>query len=837
MPEAGQDPEKSGPLLTPRGKALVRKIALLPLWPVIWVGRAIWAQHDRLYAWTTKAWEMRHQQPPAKTYGEFARQIALWPLHAYFALGRAAGRRIEVWLKGSPPSKAPAAAPPPQPSVKVETAASLTDRLKASAIGAFETTQRAFAGWQAKRDAERAAEEKRAAEERAAAAAAKVAVPVKAKPKKIELNEMPSDEWLEQFLPEDRGLAAMIHCSPIIADQQKFWLDMLIRGERDVVKRWFVGRYLPELPGYLKDELLAAGGGRGWATLRDIEAADLIDREDADREGRVVVGEVEVEDGQRANIVFDGEGHLLTVAMTGGGKTQVHVLPNVLEYMGPVVALDPKGEIYRWTGRVRRGFGPVYPWAPFDDDIKSACFNPLDFVKEWEDAQSLSALLVPDGEKKDAFWNLSSRRLLTAFIFYCAKYEDEGCRNLQRALDLMVNPKAPTSHPRQYKEDGSPLLRIEHVYELFVATGDPNLVAAADSLMSFMNNENHLSSFISIAQNELEPWKSPRIAAVTQRTSHDWDPAFMWRVAFIADLGASRGEVVGDGQFKMSVFLIVPPEYIKPFASVLRIIIGFHIREMLKAARDSHAKTPTFSGLPRHPVLFMLDELPQLGYIDQIETAITIVRSARLRFWLFAQDIAQLRRIYPGWETMLANCRAKMFYAINDQATADHVSEFLGEHRDPLSGEGRPLAPPGELLHPKLAGQEVLFIKGVQPIRAFTAPFRHKPWLVKKVEEARAAETRPDFDEPAADITEPDASGPADVAPSVIETAPAASRGPSRPEATEKKRASKTRRGKSDAVAAPPSTEAPETDEPSFVDLVEQNWVPRPTTPDRNGSS
>jgi type IV secretory pathway TraG/TraD family ATPase VirD4 len=236
-------------------------------------------------------------------------------------------------------------------------------------------------------------------------------------------------------------------------------------------------------------------------------------------------------------------------------------------------------------------------------------------------------------------------------------------------------------------------------------------------------------------------------------------------------------------------------------------------------------------------VLFMLDELPQLGYIDQIETAITIVRSARLRFWLFAQDIAQLRRIYPGWETMLANCRAKMFYAINDQATADHVSEFLGEHRDPLSGEGRPLAPPGELLHPKLAGQEVLFIKGVQPIRAFTAPFRHKPWLVKKVEEARAAETRPDFDEPAAEITEPDASGPADVAPSVIETAPAASRGPSRPEATEKKRASKTRRGKSDAVAAPPSTEAPETDEPSFVDLVERNWAPRPTTPDRNGSS
>ncbi|MCA3599203.1 MAG: type IV secretory system conjugative DNA transfer family protein [Methylobacterium sp.] len=837
MPEAGQEPDDKGPLLTPRGKAVVRKVALLPLWPAIWVGRAIWAQHDRLYAWTTKAWETRHQQPAAKTFGEAAGRIALWPLHAYFALGRALARRIEVWWKGTPPSEAPPAAPPATPSANAETATSLTGRLKASAIGAFETTQRAFADWQAKRDAERAAEEKRAAEERAAAAAAaaKVAVPAKATPKRIELNEMPNDEWLEQFLPEDRGLAAMIQCSPIIADQQKFWLNMLIRGERDVVKRWFVGRYLPELPGYLKDELLAAGGGRGWATLRDLEGADLIDREDADREGPVVVGEVEVEDGQRADIVFDGEGHLLTVAMTGGGKTQVHVLPNVLEYMGPVVALDPKGEIYRWTGRVRRGFGPVYPWAPFDDDIKSASFNPLDFVKEWEDAQSLSALLVPDGEKKDAFWNLSSRRLLTAFIYYCAKYEDEGCRNLQRALDLMVNPKAPTSHPRQYKEDGSPLLRIEHVYELFVATGDPNLVAAADSLMSFMNNENHLSSFISIAQNELEPWKSPRIAAVTQRTSHDWDPAFMWRVAFIADLGASQGEVVGDGQFKMSVFLIVPPEYIKPFASVLRIIIGFHIREMLKAARDSHAKTPTFSGLPRHPVLFMLDELPQLGYIDQIETAITIVRSARLRFWLFAQDIAQLRRIYPGWETMLANCRAKMFYAINDQATADHVSEFLGEHRDPLSGQGRPLAPPGELLHPKLAGQEVLFIKGVQPIRAFTVPFRHKPWLVKKVEEARATETRPDFDEPVVGTVDTSPSDRAQGESPTTHEAKGSDPAATLSEKVEKKRGSKTRRRSvSDTTKKSTAAEPPETDEPTFVDLVEQNWASRPRKPDPN---
>jgi type IV secretory pathway TraG/TraD family ATPase VirD4 len=829
MPEAGQDPEKSGPLLTPRGKALVRKVALAPLWPVIWVGRAIWTQHDRFYAWTTKAWETRHQQPPAKTFGEKAGRAALWVFHGYFAVGRDLGSRVEIWWKGTPPSRVPAPSNP-------DTTPTVADRLaslKTAVSGAFATLQKSAGEWRAKRAAEKAEAEKREAAVRQAAA--QRPAPVAAAAPSIELNEMPSDEWVEQFLPQDRGLATMIHRSPIIAEQRKFWLNMLIRGERDDVKRWFVGRYLPELPGHLKDELIASGGGGGWATLGQLEAADLFDRDNIDREGRVVVGEVEVEGGNRANIVFDGEGHLLTVAMTGAGKTQVHVLPNVLEYEGPLVALDPKGEVYRQTGRVRRGFGPVYPWAPFDDDIKSACFNPLDFVKEWEDAQSLAALLVPDGEKKDAFWNMSSRRLLTAFIFYCAKYEAEGYRNLQRALDLMVNPKAPTTNPRQYNEDGSPLLRIEHVHELFVATEDPNLIAAADSLISFMNNENHLSSFISIAQNELEPWTSPRIAAVTQRTSHNWDPDLMWRAALLADLGASEGEIVGDGQYKVSVFLIVPPEYIKPFASVLRIIIGFHIREMLKAARYTQSKAPNLAMFPRHPILFMLDELPQLGYIDQIETAITIVRSARLRFWLFAQDISQLKKIYPGWETILANCRAKMFFGINDLGTAEHVSALLGKNRDPLSGEGRPLASPGELLHPRLAGQEVLFIKGVPPIKAFIARFRDKPWMVTRAEKAMVEDVRPDFDEPVVQTLDTSSSDLAPVESPTTHEEKGSSRAAMPSGKVEKKRGSQTRRRSvSDTKKKSAAPEPPETDEPTFVDLVEQNWASRPRKPDPN---
>ncbi len=55
----------------------------------------------------------------------------------------------------------------------------------------------------------------------------------------------------------------------IIAEQRKFWLNMLIRGERDDVKRWFVGRYLPELP----DTSKTSSCLRWWWRLGDARAA------------------------------------------------------------------------------------------------------------------------------------------------------------------------------------------------------------------------------------------------------------------------------------------------------------------------------------------------------------------------------------------------------------------------------------------------------------------------------------------------------------------------------------------------------------------------------------
>ncbi len=64
MPEGRTGPEKSGPLLTPRGKGARPKGGTGPALAVIWVGRAIWTQPRPLLRLDDTAWE---DAPPGTT--------------------------------------------------------------------------------------------------------------------------------------------------------------------------------------------------------------------------------------------------------------------------------------------------------------------------------------------------------------------------------------------------------------------------------------------------------------------------------------------------------------------------------------------------------------------------------------------------------------------------------------------------------------------------------------------------------------------------------------------------------------------------------------------------
>jgi type IV secretion system protein VirD4 len=103
------------------------------------------------------------------------------------------------------------------------------------------------------------------------------------------------------------------------------------------------------------------------------------------------------------------------------------------------------------------------------------------------------------------------------------------------------------------------------------------------------------------------------------------------------------------------------------------------IRLWISAAMAAMTRTQTkpADGLP---VLFMLDEMAQLGRMEPLITAVSLLAGYGMTMWMVWQDLAQLKSIYENeWPSFLANAKVQQFFGVNDHETAKMVSEMLGE--------------------------------------------------------------------------------------------------------------------------------------------------------------
>ncbi|MCE3519623.1 type IV secretory system conjugative DNA transfer family protein, partial [Escherichia coli] len=143
---------------------------------------------------------------------------------------------------------------------------------------------------------------------------------------------------------------------------------------------------------------------------------------------------------------YAGPAHLLTIAPTRTGKGVGTIIPNLIDYRGPVVCIDPKGENARVTARQRARFGPVHVLDPFGvTELPSAAFNPLDRLDPAgldlaDDAMTLADALVYDapGEAGEAHWNEEAKALIAGIILSIATTEPPATRTLATLRDRLT---------------------------------------------------------------------------------------------------------------------------------------------------------------------------------------------------------------------------------------------------------------------------------------------------------------------------------------------------------------------------------------------------------------
>ena len=399
------------------------------------------------------------------------------------------------------------------------------------------------------------------------------------------------------------------------------------------------------------------------------------------------------EAGQR--IYYSGEGSLVSIAPAGSGKTQCHVFPNLLSYMGPAIVLDVKGACVKGTGKWRAdNVGPIYIFNPLEP-AHSAKYNPLAMLVNdpdllWEDARVLSELLIVPEDKNDPSWENRGRDVLTGIIAWLVIHKSSDDRRMGAIIDVVSKIGWDAFiEDAKYTAELPPLMRLGNALAVMP--------------------EKQLEGVLDAVRRHLSVWEGSRVERVTSASS--WTP-----------------EVLQDSS-KSTVYICVSPTEIETYAPLLRVIFAQHIRHLMR-------KMP----LPgRAPILFMLDELPRLGPMKPVEEALEVGREYGLRLWMFAQSLGQFEKSYANAEGMLGNCVVRIY--MNPSAhdgTAKRLSEELGYTESILDGTRLPMVEPAQLTGPEYKDLQIVFSRDSHPAKIRKAfAYRDEPFKTRMASTAR----------------------------------------------------------------------------------------------------
>ena len=439
--------------------------------------------------------------------------------------------------------------------------------------------------------------------------------------------------------------------------------------------------------------------------------------------------------------------HLMTVAPPGAGKGVGQIIPALLSYPGSTVVIDPKGENHNASARARRKrlgnrIVRLDPFAVCGSG--GAKVNPLDFISAKnpscaDQAMSLSeALVVETGREADPHWPACCVLAITAAILYVVTYARGKDRTLITMCDLLTDMTAFVGMVGVMQDAGGELEKTHGHLPAY-----PLLKRFGAMCANWKDRE--LGSVLSSISRHLAWMNSPVVSSHLEEST--FDPRWLHKTS-------------------TTVYLILPPKYLTTLSRLLRLWLATIYGKLTETGAQEEKK-----------VLFLLDEVGNLGPLPQIYQAITLGRGYGIRVWLCLQSMGQLKSIFPAEgqaQSVEASIDHRVFFGVRDYATADYLSNYLGQATVQIeststnegqsetgslaqmilkspggysttkstgtsntqSEVGRALLQPAEIL--RLRGDiAIILAKGVPPIKAELAKYYQTPELAEMVQANR----------------------------------------------------------------------------------------------------
>lgn len=352
-------------------------------------------------------------------------------------------------------------------------------------------------------------------------------------------------------------------------------------------------------------------------------------------------------------IKYKSDGHLVTFAPTGSGKGVSVIIPNLLHYPGPTIVIDPKGENFAVTARYRRSLGhSILLLDPFKAvsehalnaaNVRRESLNPLDLCRLTgasieNDSQMIADLLSGDGSVGDnPFWDISARKLLSGLI----AHEMESSRREGR--------------PPQFRRLIETLFSDDPFYRMAVLleTESPTrfVTMTVGSGFVSLDAKETRDGILTTAQSYLTLMLSSDIGE------------------FLEDSTISLSAIQNDENY--TLYIVVPPNKLQSHAFLLKTWVGVLMHAIMERKQ-----------LPRQRTLFMLDECANLGEMDVLRKAVTLLRGYGLQVWMFFQDLSQMESLYvQDFKTMINNCGVLQAFGISRRSGAQPLSSIIGQYQ------------------------------------------------------------------------------------------------------------------------------------------------------------
>lgn len=415
--------------------------------------------------------------------------------------------------------------------------------------------------------------------------------------------------------------------------------------------------------------------------------------------------------------------HVIVYAPTRSGKGVGLILPTLLHgWTDSVLVNDIKSENWGISAGRRKKMGQItIKFEPTASDGSSARWNILEEIdigtsEEIAQTQNVAAILADyEGTGKADHWTANAASVITLVILHLkyAHYSDPENyptlpnltsvasflkSNITPDLDENGNQKMevfegvtqPKISAKGFLETLKSLQNFSHVpdegikikewdnlknkyvYRLFTPTDLKNIYPTDQSL-NFMPNthpflyrgfvdllskpENECGSIISSANTALKEYVDP---ILSQNTA-------------VSDFCIND---LMNHEKPLSVYLVTPPADILRLSPILRLFFEMTVKKNTKEI--AKYKNGRAQKKIKHPCLLLMDEFSSLGNLQGFTSSLSFIAGYGLKAFLICQGMPQINSIYGKDNHVLMNIHLKIFYAPNEEETAEYIEKMLG---------------------------------------------------------------------------------------------------------------------------------------------------------------